>query len=390
MISRHAKKTLLRLAKGYPVVAVTGPRQSGKTTIVRATFQKKPYVSLEDPDQLEFANKDPRGFLERFPDGASLDEVQRCPTLFSYIQTIVDLDKRPGLFILTGSQQFGVLSHITQTLSGRVGLVQLLPFSYSELFHVRNLGRNLDALLFKGLYPALYDRKVQPSDWYANYVMTYVERDVRQMINIKNLGIFQRFLRMCAARTGQLLNLTGLANDCGITHNTARSWISVLEASYIIFLLYPHFRNFGKRLVKTPKIYFYDTGLASWLVNMQSPEHLSLHPMRGSLFESFVISELVKARFNCGLPSNLYFWRDNTGNEIDVIIEDGEALTPVEIKSGKTITPDYFSGIKKWLSIADCPSGKPSLIYGGNDTYTREGLHIYSWMNASNVLSVSC
>ncbi|MBM4136521.1 MAG: ATP-binding protein [Nitrospira sp.] len=381
MIPRAAEKTLLKLAGGYPVVAITGPRQSGKTTIARATFKRKPYVSLEDPDQCEFAERDPRGFLVRFPDGLLLDEAQRCPSLFSYIQTIVDLDNRPGLFILTGSQQFGMLSNITQTLAGRVGLVQLLPFSFKELSKTGKVFRNLDNLLYKGLYPALYDRKVQPSDWYANYVMTYIERDVRQMMNIRELSTFQRFLRMCAARTGQLINLSGLANDCGITHNTARAWLSVLEASYIVFLLYPHYRNFGKRLVKTPKVYFYDTGLASWLINIQGPEHLSFHPMKGSLFESFVVSEMVKSRFNRGLTSNLFFWRDNTGNEIDVLIEQGETLIPVEIKSGQTVTPDYFSGIRKWMKFAGAPPIKPFLIYGGPNTYIREGIHICSWQH---------
>lgn len=385
MIPRDASDALLRLEKVFPVVAITGPRQSGKTTLVRAVFAHKPYVSLEDPDELEFALQDPKGFLFRFPDGAIIDEVQRCPALFSYIQTIVDKDKRRGLYILTGSQQFGLLSKITQTLAGRVGLLQLLPFCINELRAGKVSIPALDELLFKGLYPPIYDRDIPPDIWYSNYVMTYVERDVRQLLNVKDLSIFQRFVRMCAARIGQLLNLSQLANDCGITHNTARSWLSVLEASYIVFILHPHHRNFGKRLVKTPKIYFYDTGLASWLLNIQDSGHLSIHPMRSFLFEGLVICEILKKRYNSGLTSNLFFWRDNVGTEIDLIIEIGETLIPVEIKSGQTITEDYFKGINKWLKFAD-PKAKPYLVYAGDKEYVRSGINILSWTNISRLI----
>ena len=236
MIDRFANNTLNELSKFYPVVAITGPRESGKTTLARYAFPDKAYISLEEPDQLEFANEDPRGFLARFPDGALLDEVQRCPSLFSCIQSIVDLDNRQGLFVLTGSQQFGLLSRITQTLAGRVGLVQLLPFSMGELRPQKNAFHGLTELLYKGLYPPIYDRNIHPANWYANYVATYIERDVRQILNVKDLSAFQRFVRMCAARTGQLLNLVSLGNDCGISHNTAKKWLAVLEASYIVFL----------------------------------------------------------------------------------------------------------------------------------------------------------
>ncbi len=377
MIPRDAAKSLLRFSNHYPVMTVTGPRQSGKTTLVRATFPEKPYVSLEDPDELEAAKADPRGFLARYPDGAILDEAQKCPDIFSYLQSHVDLDGRPGRFILTGSQQFGLLSKISQSLAGRTGIIQLLPFSMAELETANILTSDLNGLLFKGMYPPVYDRDIPPPNWYAAYMMTYIERDLRQLINVRDLSMFQRFVRMCAARTGQLLNLSSLANDCGITHNTARAWFSVLEASYLVFALPPYYRNFSKRLVKTPKIYFYDTGLVAWLLGIQNPEQLSIHPMRGALFEALIIAELIKNRQNQGIPGNLYFWRDSTGNEIDVIIEAGDKMMPLEIKSGQTVTPDFFTGLQKWLKLSG--SEKGWLVYGGRQPQTRQNVEVIPW-----------
>lgn len=385
MINRSATLTLKKMAKGYPVITITGPRQSGKTTLARFVFAHKPYVSLEEPDQMEFAQEDPRGFLAQYPDGAILDEVQRCPALFSYIQGIVDKNKRPGLFILTGSQQFGLISKVTQSLAGRVGLLHLLPFSLGELKANGMAPKSLNDTLFKGLYPPVYDRKLSPSNWYANYVLTYIERDVRQMVNVRNLTTFQRFVRMCAARTGQVLNLSGLANDCGITHNTAKAWLSVLEASYIIFLLKPHHKNFGKRLIKSPKLYFYDTGLAAWLLGINDAKQIPIHAMRGALFENLMISELLKGRFNKGLASNIYFWRDNTGNEIDALIEKADTLIPIEIKSGQTVTKDYFTGLKKWLAIANTTAESPHLIYGGNESQKRLGIEVLPWRDIAKL-----
>lgn len=358
-------------------MTVTGPRQSGKTTLVRATFPDKPYLSLEDPDSLEAATADPRGFLARLPDGAILDEAQKCPDIFSYLQSHVDLDGRPGRFILTGSQQFGLLSKVGQSLAGRTGIIQLLPFSLTELKTANILTSDLSRLLFQGMYPPIYDRDVPPANWYAGYMMTYIERDLRQLINVRDLSTFQRFVRMCAARTGQLLNLSSLANDCGITHNTARAWLSVLEGSYLVFLLPPYHRNFNKRLVKAAKLYFYDTGLAAWLLGIQNPEQLSIHPMRGALFESLIIAELMKERYNQGLNSNLYFWRDSTGNEIDVIIEEGADVMPLEIKSGQTVTQDFFTGLQKWLKLSRNKKGW--LIYGGEQPQTRQNVEVLSW-----------
>lgn len=385
MLDRNAAQTLKRLAKGYPVITLTGPRQSGKTTLARSIFKHKPYVSLEEPDQREYAEADPRGFLATYPDGAVLDEVQRCPALFSYIQTIVDKDKRPGLFILTGSQQFGLLSRITQSLAGRVGLLHLLPFSIAELQAGTILPASLDDLLFSGGYPPVHDLNLSPSSWYANYVATYLERDVRQMVNVRDLSAFQRFLRMCAARTGQILNLSGLANDCGVTHNTAKAWVSVLEASYILYLLQPHHRNFGKRLIKSPKLYFLDTGLAAWLLGINDAKQIATHALRGPLFESLAIGELLKGRFNRGLATNLYFWRDNTGNEMDVIAEAADKLIPIEIKAGQTVNPDYFTGLRKWQAFAGAAAGAAYVVYGGAAGQKRAGVEVLPWRDLSRL-----
>jgi len=379
MIPREAEKTMKKLAKRYPVVTVTGPRQSGKTTLVRTAFPKMDYVSLEEPDTLDHAKDDPRDFLKRYDRGAIIDEAQRCPELFSYLQTKVDLEKKMGAYVLTGSQQFGLMSGITQSLAGRTGIIQLLPFSMKELRSAEMLPKSLNDLLFRGLYPPLYDREMEPSHFLSSYVMTYVERDVRNLIHVRDLSQFQRFLRMCAARTGQLLNLNSLASDCGITHNTARSWISVLEASYIVFLLQPHHNNFGKRLVKTPKLYFYDTGLAAFLLNIQGLDHISIHPQRGGLFESFVVSEYIKSRFNRGLAPDCYFWRNNTGDEIDLILDRGINLDAVEIKSGATINPDFFSGFERWVKISGGDKGSSTLIYGGTSSMQRKGVSVLAW-----------
>ena len=383
MIKRQAETVLLDLSKGYPILAITGPRQAGKTTLAQSTFPDKRYVSLEDLDEREFADQDPRGFLARFPDGAILDEAQRCPNLFSYLQTRVDAEKRMGLFVLTGSQQFGLMSNITQTLAGRVGLIQLLPFSLQELQATNTPILSLDDVLWRGMYPPIYDRNLAPEKWFANYVMTYIERDVRQVVEVQNLSLFQRFIKMCAARVGQLINMSSLAIDCGVSHNTIRSWLSVLEAGYVVFLLQPHHQNFGKRLVKTPKLYFYDTGLAAFLLGIRDAEQLAIHSARGSLFENLVVSELLKQRYNQGLASNLYFWRNNTGDEVDVVIEQGEQLMPMEIKSGQTVNADFLTGINKWMKIAGDAALTPQLVYGGNENMSRNGVEVRSWKQIS-------
>ncbi len=386
MITRTISNKLLELSTQYPVVAINGPRQSGKTTLVRHVFPDMKYMSLEDPDTREFAITDPRGFLSTCSDGAILDEVQRSPDLFSYIQTIVDEKKEEGLFILTGSFNFGLMEGITQSLAGRTGLLTLLPFSYHELETAGKAPSSLEALLYKGYYPRIYDKNLPPSEWYANYLTTYLERDVRVLKKIPDLDQFQKFIKMCAGRCGQLLNLSSLGNDCGITHNTAKAWLSVLRASYVIFTLQPHHKNFNKRLVKSPKLYFNDTGLLCYLLGISKAEDLKTHSLRGSIFESWVISELLKGRYNRGLKENLYFWRDNTGNEVDCIIEQGNSLIPLEIKSGETISKDFFKGLRYWSKISGTSPSEAYLIYGGDLSQKRSDGVVEGWKSFTEKL----
>jgi predicted AAA+ superfamily ATPase len=394
MFYRNISPTLLRLAQTFPILGVTGPRQSGKTTIVKELFGDKPYVSLEDPDERGFATEDPRGFLKRFEDGAIFDEVQRCPNLFSYLQGMVDRDRQPGRFILTGSQQFNLLAGISQSLAGRIGMSRLLPLQWSEIKNISDSEASLDKHLLRGGYPAIYTThqgthgQIENShDWFASYITTYIERDIRQLINIREIGSFQKFIKLCAGRTGQLLNLSALASEAGITTANARIWLSALETSDIIYLLTPYHKNFGKRLVKSPKLYFIDTGLAAWLLGIRNKETLSLHPMRGALFESYVVIEHLKHQYNQGHAADIYFWRDNNGVEADLVYEITEnvggqitqKLQTIEIKSGATVTSDYVkAGKKSGQFVNDYPT-KLQLIYGGENSFQRSGIDFVSW-----------
>lgn len=385
MIPRSASRALLRLAQGFPVVALTGPRQSGKTTLARATFADKPYVSLENPDEREFAQGDPRRFLARFPQGAILDEVQRCPDLLSWLQGVVDERGRMGDFILTGSAQFELIAGITQSLAGRIGRIELLPLSAQELANAQCLPGTLEDALLRGGYPVLYARPVSPADWLSNYVATYLERDVRQLLAVRDLTQFQRFVRMCAARSGQILNLAALGADCGISAVTAREWLSVLEASYLVTRLPPYHRNFGKRLVKTPKLYFLDVGLMAWLLGIRDAASIHTHSARGALFETWVISELIKQRYNLGQGADLYFWRDNVGHEVDVLYETPQGLQAVEIKSGSTFASDWPAAIKKWQGFAPQEALPPIIIYGGEGRHERQGCRVLGWKEFSRM-----
>ena len=385
MIIRHAEQTIRSLLRGFPSVTLTGPRQSGKTTLAKIIFNDRPYASLEDPDLRQAAREDPRSFLGRFPDGAVLDEVQRCPDLLSYLQTILDSDGRIGLFVLTGSQQFGLMSGISQSLAGRTAFVELLPFSILELADTGKLPPTADTMMLTGGYPPLYDRDLLPASWFGSYVTAYVERDVRQLIKVQELDTFQRFVRLCAGRTGQLLNLSSLATECGITHNTAKSWISVLEASYLVFLLRPHHVSFNKRLIKMPKLYFYDVGLVSWLLGIRTPEQMETHPLRGNIFETLIISEVIKSQLNRGERPAFYFWRDSNGNEIDLLVEQGTMLMPIEIKSGKTLTRDSFVGLDKWCALAGDKAMTPTLIYGGSEAYLHKEIRVMGWQKSGEV-----
>lgn len=394
MIPRALETVLNDVARQYPVVTLTGPRQSGKTTLVREAFPRHAYASLEEPDVREYALADPRGFLGQFADSVILDEVQRAPDLFSYIQSLVDRDDVPGRYILSGSQNFLLLRSIGQSLAGRSAVLHLLPLSLAELegrqpFSLEALGKEIPEsresspdfmdVLFRGFYPRIHDKGLDPSTWHSGYYQTYIERDVREVLNVGDLEAFGRFVRLCAGRNGQLLNLSSLANDCGITHTTARRWISILEASFLVLLLRPYHANFGKRLIKSPKLYFLDTGLLCYLLRIQSPEDLRLHGSRGAIFESFVVADLLKNFLNRGREADLYFWRDSTGHEIDVVIDRGRERVAVEIKSAQTVAEDFFAGIDFWRKLVGDPEAPSALIYGGSRSFRRSGVAVQSW-----------
>lgn len=393
MIARIIEQYLRRDANLYPVLSLTGPRQSGKTTLARATFPNHSYASLEEPDQRAFALDDPRGFLDQFAGPVILDEVQRAPNLFSYIQSRVDADGETGQYVLTGSQNFLLMDRISQTLAGRCAILHLLPFSRAELeaqdpplpvnpqdlFANRQTNLHLWRTLHTGFYPRIHDQDIPPEIWLPDYVQTYVERDVRSLANIGDVDAFERFLALCAGRTGQLLNYSSLASDCGIAVDTARRWLSILKTSFIVFLLPPHHRNFNKRVVKSPKLYFYDTGLACYLLGIKDAAILPTHPLRGALFENYIVAEIAKAFLHHRQKPPIYFWRDKTGREIDLLVEWGEELYPSEIKSGQTVASDAFNHLTWWSRMADQPLSGASLIHGGEQNYVRREIAVRPW-----------
>lgn len=381
MIERTLASKITSLAQKFQVITLTGPRQSGKTTLVKATFPNLPYISLEEPDIRQIALTDPRGFLSNYPNGAILDEIQNTPELFSYIQRIVDENREPH-FILTGSSNFLLMEKISQTLAGRTAVLHLLPFSLQELEPV---AEPYEDLIFKGQYPRIYDRNIPPTDFYPSYIQTYVDRDVRMIKNIADINAFIQFTQLCAGRIGQPLNYASLANDAGISPNTAKSWLSILESSYILYRLQPYHRNFNKRLVKSPKLYFFDTGLACSLLGIREQGQVISHYLKGSLFENLILNEFIKRSYNRGENRQPYYWQDSHGKEIDCLLVNGESVTVIEIKSGKTMSTSYFDNLRYWRSLAASPENPGYVVYGGDQSMQTSAGTLISWRNLDRI-----
>lgn len=377
---RSSAELLLHSLKGYPVVVLTGPRQAGKSTLLRQALPGWQMLSLEDIDLREFAQSDPRAFLQRYPAPLILDEAQRVPDLLSYIQTMVDASARMGQYVLSGSQQFSLLAGVTQSLAGRASLIELHPLRLKELSDGGDMPTSLERYLLQGGYPAVHARRLDTQRYYADYVASYVERDVRSLSAVQDLGTFQRFMRLCAARTAQLLNLNALANDCGISQPTAHAWMNLLEASFIVKRIAPYHRNFGKRLVKTPKLYFLDTGLCAWLLGITSERDMQSHYARGALFETWAVTEALKWRAVRGNAQPLYFWRDNIGNEVDLLLEQGGGITLVEVKSGQTFQLGWLQSLKTVQRHMNQPT-RNAVLYGGDLSAGRTDAELVGWRN---------
>jgi hypothetical protein len=384
-VKRTIKKEIDIYKNMYPVIAVTGPRQSGKTTFLREEFPEYKYVNLENPDFRNYAEHDTNNFLKEYDKFVIIDEVQRVPSLFSYLQTKVDEDKIMGQYIISGSQNFHLMQNITQSLAGRVALFKLFPLDFTEMKSAGLLDQDYLINLHRGFYPAIFDRKIPSKTFYSNYFQTYVERDLSEIINIKDLKTFRNFVTLCAARTGQLLNLNSLANECGISQPTAKSWISVLESSYIIFLLQPYHSNLNKRVTKSPKLYFYDTGLLNYLMKISDPKKLILHPQKGSLFENFVIAEFIKNNYHKNLLRDFWFWRDVQGHEVDLIWQDDFLLNLIEIKASETIMPDMFKGLTYYDNLDAVSVQSKMLMHTGNFTQERALGKVESWINIDGI-----
>ena len=389
MISRDLNDTLTRFAK-FPVVGVFGPRQSGKTTLVKKHFKNHTYLNFEDPDIRDFAVSDPRGFLKAHENsnGLILDEFQYVPQILSYIQLESDEKQKPGYFVLTGLQNFLMNQAITQSLAGRIGILTLLPLSLHELGNSGLLPTNVNEILLKGSYPRVHTDQFIPDEFYPSYIHSYVERDVRQLVNVENLRVFRKFMQLCAARVGQLLNISDLAMNCGVNQKTIEKWLSILEASYILYLLMPYHKNFSKRAIKTPKLFFYDTGLACSLLGIKTIDEISLSPWKGHLFECLIISDFYKQFYNLGSRPPLYFWRDKNGHiEVDCIVERAQNLYSIEIKSTETIGSNLFGGLEKWRTITSAESSTSYLVYAGDLSQVRSNGNLVGWKQAGSLIS---
>lgn len=378
-VARQIEAQLRGMLSKYPILALTGPRQSGKTTLLQKIFPDYQYLSLENTDLRAFAEQDPIGLLKKYPQRIIFDEAQRVPHLFSYLQTTVDQSGIMGQFVISGSQNFHLMSGITQSLAGRVALFKLLPLDFMELKRAGLLPSDWQSLLFNGCYPAIYDRNLNPSVFYSNYLQTYIDRDVRELSRVQDLRLFRNFLTLCAARTGQLLNLAGIANECGISQPTAKAWLSVLESSYIVFQLQPYFQNFNKRVSKTPKLYFYDTGLVCFLLDMRQPEDLNIPTLMGSLFENLVVAEIHKQNHHLYRLKEYWFWRDATGNEVDLLSKSGPLFELIEVKSTQTILPNLFKGLDYFSDVVEGKVKSRTLIYGGSESQSRTRYEIRAW-----------
>ncbi|MDC7242805.1 MAG: ATP-binding protein [Sphaerochaetaceae bacterium] len=378
MIDRQLENELALLKKEFPIIAILGPRQSGKTTISQKVFPNYDYVTLEDIDHREFAQNDPRGFLDRYNEKVIIDEIQRVPLLMSYLQSHVDKMKKNGEIVITGSHNFLLMEQISQSLAGRVGITKLLPFSYKELSKTEN---DINDIIFKGSYPRIYDQGIRPEVFYKNYISTYIEKDIRQIKLITKIDDFLKFIKILAGRTGQELNTNSISEECGVSHKTIKEWISVLEASFIVYRLRPYHKNYKKRIVKNPKIYFTDTGLVCNLLGIRKKEDIDYHFLKGSLFETYIVNEFIKYNFNFGDKYDIYFWRDNHKKEIDIIMDFGFRQRAFEVKSSKTVNEKFFDTLKYWHSLTDTELENLYLIYGGNENYRRNGMNVISWNN---------
>jgi uncharacterized protein len=388
MFERAITQVLRKTVSTFPVTVLTGPRQSGKTTLLKELFPDYAYVNLEAPDTLLRAQADPRGFLE-LNERVIIDEAQHFPALFSYLQEYIDMQKIPGKFVLSGSQNFLLAEKISQSLAGRAAILELLPLTFAEFMSNPEMKQpDIWHYLFHGSYPRPYHEHLDTELWYQSYIRTYLERDVRSLMNVRELSKFQLFLKLCAGRHGQLLNMTALAQETGISQTQAAHWISILEASYLVYRLQPYYRNFNKRLVKTPKLFFYDSAIVCMLLGIESPKHLALHASRGAIFEGFVLTEIIKTIKGKGKATPIYFWRDHQGHELDGLIEKGNQLVTFDAKSGKTITSDMFDSLVKWQAVAGEAAVRSAIIYGGSQSMQQRGFEVLSWKSfADNLLA---